>query len=348
MLVLVPVILAACTAAAQATFSIVAHDPRTGELGIAVQSRAFSVGAGVPWAEAGVGAVATQSATNESYGPRGLALMRSGFTARQTLDILLGADAGRENRQVGIVDAHGRSVAFTGSRCGSWAGDSTEVDLSVQGNLLAGPAVVRDMVSAFHGTQGELAEKLLAALHAAQAAGGDKRGQQSAALLVVRDSERYPEYRTRYIDLRVEDHPTPIEELERVFRMHQASDLLEAHVRYAARYDEQGDSEAAARERQRIGETLEATLARDDAAASTLNALAWTCATSNIFLEKSLRAAERAVAMEPENVGILDTLAEVHFRMGNATRAVEVIDRALAIDPDDAYLLGQRQRFLGD
>jgi uncharacterized Ntn-hydrolase superfamily protein len=347
LLSLVLAILAACAAPAQATFSIVAHDPQTGELGIAVQSRAFSVGAGVPWAEAGVGAVATQSATNESFGPRGLSLMRSGFTAQQTLEILLGSDPGRENRQVGIVDAYGHAATFTGEECGSWAGDSTEVDLSVQGNLLAGPAVVRDMVTAFHGTEGELAEKLLAALHAAQAAGGDKRGQQSAALLVVRDSDLYPEYRTRYIDLRVEDHPSPIDELERVFRMHQASDLLEAHVRYAEWYDEQGNTEAAALERQRIGETLQATLSRGDASASTLNALAWTCATSDVYLEESLRAAERAVELEPENANILDTLAEVHFRMGNADEALEVIDRALALAPDDGYLLGQRKRFLG-
>jgi len=332
---------------AHATFSIVARDPQTGELGIAVQSRAFSVGAGVPWAEAGVGAVATQSNTNESFGPRGLALMRSGYTARETLDILLGADPGRENRQVGIVDARGRAATFTGEECGTWAGDSTEVDLSVQGNLLAGPDVVRDMVTAFHRTEGELAEKLLAALHAAQAAGGDKRGQQSAAILVVRESDAYPEYRTRYIELRVEDHPTPIDELERVFRMHQASDLLEAHVRYATAYDEQGDAAAAQRERQRIGEALQGTLQRGNASASTLNALAWNCAISDIHLQEALRAAQEAAAMEPENTNILDTLAEVHFRVGDAAKAIEVIDRALALEPGDGYLLSQRKRFEG-
>ena len=334
------------TGVAHATFSIVAYDPQTGELGVAVQSRAFSVGAGVPWAEAGVGAVATQSATNESFGPRGLSLMRTGYTADETLDILLGADEGRDNRQVGVVDAHGRAAAFTGSKCSSWAGDSTEVGLSVQGNILAGPAVVRDMVTAFHATDGELAEKLIAALHAAQAAGGDKRGQQSAAILVVRNSDQYPEYRTRYIDLRVEDHQQPIVELERVFRIHQASDLLEAHVRYASWYEENGKPEAAERERQRIGGALTYTLAQEDASASTLNALAWTCATSDVFLEESLIAAERAVQREPNNSGILDTLAEVHYRMGHAQKAISVIDRAIALDPDDNYLKTQRERFL--
>ncbi len=336
------------TSSAHATFSIIAYDSATGELGIAVQSRAFSVGGGVPWAEAGVGAIATQSNTNESYGPRGLALMRAGYTAEQTLGILLGADEGRESRQVGIVDAFGRAASFTGSMCSSWAGDSTEVGLSIQGNILAGPDVVNDMVTAFHNTEGELAEKLIAALHAAQAAGGDIRGQQSAAILVVRDSEQYPEYRTRYIELRVEDHETPIDELERVFRLHQTSDLLRAHARYAAHYDEIGNPEAAERERALIGSTLTYALNQDDATASTLNSLAWFCATADVYLDESLQAAERAVALEPENAGILDTLAEVHYRRGDAKKAIEVIDRAIAITPEDEYLHEQRKRFSGE
>ena len=333
---------------AHATFSIVAYDPQTGELGIAVQSRAFSVGAGVPWAEAGVGAVATQSATNESFGPMGLDLMRSGKSAEETLRILIEGDDGRENRQVGIVDATGRSAAFTGVECGNWAGDSTGVGFSIQGNLLAGPDVVNNMVNAFHSTDGELAEKLIAALHAAQAAGGDKRGQQSAALLVVRPSDKFPEYRTRYIDLRVEDHVTPIDELEHVFRLHQSSDLLEAHVRYAAQYDEVGDTEAAARERSRIGGALAYTLGQADASAGALNALAWFCATSDIYLEESLEAAARAVKLEPDNTGILDTLAEVYYRMGDSKQAIAVIDRAIAMEPDDNYLKGQRKKFVGE
>lgn len=238
---------------AEATFSIVARDPETGELGIAVQSRAFSVGSAVPWAEAGVGAIATQASTNESFGPRGLALLRSGFDAQTTLDMLLGADEGRDDRQLGIVDAAGRSAPWTGPKTFAWSGQVTEPDLSVQGNILAGPEVVSEMVRAFHATEGELSERLIAALHAGQAAGGDSRGMQSASLLVVRPSDRYPEYRTRYVDLRVEDHPLPIEELERVFRIFQASDLLRAHVRYAEEFREAGDEEAARREFARVG-----------------------------------------------------------------------------------------------
>ncbi|UCE03268.1 MAG: DUF1028 domain-containing protein [Candidatus Latescibacterota bacterium] len=330
---------------ADATFSIVAYDEETQELGVAVQSRAFSVGAGVPWAEAGVGAIATQATTNESFGPRGLALLRAGYAAPEVLQMLLHTDSRPENRQVGIVDARGGAVAHTGNACSAWAGDTTAVGLSVQGNILAGPEVLTSMLRAFTQTPGELSERLLAALHAAQAAGGDRRGQQSAALLVVRPSAAYPEYRWRYVDLRVEDHPTPIDELGRIFRIHQASDLLRAHLRYAAHYDSLGQEEAARRERRRIGETLRSTLARDHVEASTLNALAWFCATSDIYLEESLEAAERAVGLEPENSGILDTLAEVLFRLGRTEDALRTIDRAIALDPDDAYLQQQRARF---
>ena len=329
------------------TFSIVAYDPDTRELGVAVQSRAFSVGAGVPWAEAGVGAIATQATTNESFGPKGLALLRSGRSAQETLDLLLGADEGRENRQVGIVDIQGGAASFTGSQCLTWAGDTTLVGLSAQGNILAGEDVLSEMVRAFTETQGELAERLIAALHAAQAAGGDRRGQQSAALLVVRPSEAYPEYNTRYIELRVEDHTSPIDELERVFRIHQASDLLRAHLRYAEMYEANGDKTAADRERQRIGETLQRTLANPDADSGTLNALAWYCATADMYLEESLQAAERAAKAEPESTAVLDTLAEVYFRLGRKSDAIATIDRAIAIDPEDNYLRTQRDRFEG-
>lgn len=329
------------------TFSIVAYDPETQELGVAVQSRAFSVGGGVPWAEAGVGAIATQASTNESFGPRGLALLRSGYTAQEALDILIGADPGRENRQLGIVDAHGNSAVHTGTRCLDWAGNFNEAGLTAQGNILAGPDVVSEMVRAYHQSQGEMAERLLAALHAAQAAGGDKRGQQSAALLVVRPSDQYPEYRTRYVDLRVEDHPNPIDELERVFRIHQASDLLRAHLRYAALNDSLGNQPAADRERSRIGQALEWTLAQEDADAGTLNALAWYCATADMYLEESLTAAERAMAIEPENTGIIDTLAEVYFRLGRTEEAISTIEKGLAMEPDDEYLKSQRDRFKG-
>ena len=330
---------------AGATFSIAAYDSATQELGVAVQSRAFSVGSGVPWAEAGVGAIATQASTNESYGPLGLALLRGGKDPDAVLRSILEPDSGRAQRQVGIVDARGRSAAHTGTGCSPWAGHRLGPGYSIQGNILAGEGVVTAMERAFLDTKGELSARLIAALEAGQAAGGDKRGMQSAAILVVRPSEEYPEYRTRYVNLRVEDHKDPIKELRRVFALLEGQDLAEAHLRYAAAYEKAGRNDAATRERARVGEALGRALSRDEKDASTLNGLAWVCATNDVYLKEALTAAQRAVALEPKNSGILDTLAEVYFRMGDAGKAVETETRALTIEPSDAYLKGQLARF---
>jgi uncharacterized Ntn-hydrolase superfamily protein len=348
-LVLIPLVLTAAAtllaSPARATFSIVAYDSVTQESGVAVQSRAFSVGMAVPWAEGGVGAVATQASTNESFGPRGLAMLRQGKAAAEVLQSLVDSDSGAAHRQLGIVDTQGRSAAHTGKNCSSWAGHRTGKGYSIQGNILAGEAVVAEMERAFLGTNGELSARLLAALEAGQAAGGDKRGMQSAALLVARPSDEYPEYRTRYVDLRVEDHKDPIRELRRVFGILESTDLAEAHLRYASAYDKAGRKDLAKVERDRVGEALRRALERGEKDASNLNGLAWVCATNDIYLEEALRAAERAVALEPKESGILDTLAEVHFRMGHADKAIEVETRALALEPDSNYLKEQIARF---
>ncbi len=330
---------------AQATFSIVAFDSVTRELGVAVQSRAFSVGMAVPWAEAGVGAIATQASTNESFGPAGLGMLRSGRAAPEVLRALLDADSGSAHRQLGIVDARGRSANFTGKLCSEWAGGITGRGYSIQGNILAGEAVVEGMERAFLETKGELAERLLAALVAGQAAGGDRRGMESSALVVVRPSEDYPEYRTRYVDLRVEDHKDPIHELIRVYRILEGQRLAEAHIRYAETYEKSGRKELARMERERVAESLGHALRRADADASTLNGLAWICATNDVHLPEALQAAERAVSLEPNNSEILDTLAEVHYRSGNTAKAIEVETKALSLSPKDEYLKQQIARF---
>lgn len=202
-----------------ATFSIVGYDPETGDLGIAVESKFFGVGAVVPWARAGVGAVATQSYANTTYGPRGLELLAAGAGAQEAVDTLVGDDDGRAQRQLGIVDAAGRAASYTGDACLAWAGGVTGEHYAAQGNILAGPAVVDAMAAAFETTRGDLATRLMTALAAGQAAGGDARGRQSAALLVVRDGGGYGGHDDRYIDLRVDDHPTPIVELRRLLDM---------------------------------------------------------------------------------------------------------------------------------
>jgi uncharacterized Ntn-hydrolase superfamily protein len=330
------------------TFSIVAMDTVTQELGVAVQSKYFSVGGVVPWAEAGVGAVATQANVNTSLGPRALALLRTGLSAPEVMRALAAADSGWDGRQFAVVDARGRAANWTGKRCLDWAGGRTGPGFAVQGNILASQAVVDGMAKAFEGTRGELAERLVAALEAAQAAGGDKRGMQSAAMIVVRPSATNPEYRERYIDLRVEDHKAPIQELRRVWEIHQGFHLANTHLVYAAQAEAAGNQKLAKLERERVRETLERALSRGERDASVLNGLAWACATNDIFLDGARRAAERAARAEPRNVDILDTLAEVYFRSGNPKKAIEVETRAAMIDPKSQYLKDQIARFRGD
>jgi uncharacterized Ntn-hydrolase superfamily protein len=201
------------------TFSIVAADTGSADWGVAVASKFPCVGAVVPWAEAGAGAVATQSWANTAFGPDGLTSMRGGIAADDTLRRLLDADEGKEDRQVGIVDAAGRAATFTGSRCMAWAGGATGQGFAVQGNILTGEQVVTEMSRAFTATAGDLSDRLLAALLAGDAAGGDRRGRQSAALLVVRPGGGYEGRNDRYIDLRVDDHPDAPRELARVFEV---------------------------------------------------------------------------------------------------------------------------------
>ena len=207
------------------TYSIVARDPNTGEIGVAVQSHWFSVGPIVPWAEAGVGAVATQSLVEVSYGPRGLALMREGLSAPEALARLLREDPQREVRQVAMVDAEGRVAVHTGRSCIAAAGHEKGEQFSAQANLMENESVWGAMAAAYRRSSGRLSERLLAALDAAEAAGGDVRGRQSAAILVVSGTRSDHPWAERVVDLRVEDHPEPLVELRRVAHLHRAYEL---------------------------------------------------------------------------------------------------------------------------
>jgi uncharacterized Ntn-hydrolase superfamily protein len=202
-----------------ATFSVVAFDPETQELGIAVQSKFLGAGAVVPWAKAGVGAIATQAAANTSYGPRGLELLERGLTAQETVDVLIRSDPGKDRRQLGIVDAQGRPATFTGEGCNDYAGGIARGNICVQGNILAGEGVVTEMARAFEETKGDLGDTLIAALEAGQEAGGDSRGRQSAGLLIVKEGGGYGVI-DRFRDIRVYDHQTPIQELKRNYDLH--------------------------------------------------------------------------------------------------------------------------------
>ncbi len=208
------------------TYSIVARDSVTGEMGVAVQSHWFSVGSIVSWAEAGVGAIATQSFVNVSFGPRGLELLKQGKRAPEVLQILIDSDEGREVRQLAIIDASGQVAAYTGKNCIPAAGHIVGSNFSVQANLMLNEKVWPAMARAFEKSTEPLAERMVAALEAAQEAGGDIRGRQSAAILVVKSKSSGKVWEDRLIDLRVEDHPEPIQEIKRLLRLYRAYDFM--------------------------------------------------------------------------------------------------------------------------
>lgn len=205
-----------------ATYSIVGCDLEARQWGVAVQSKFLAVGSVVPWAEAEVGAVATQAYANPSYGPNGLTLLREGLSASEVVERLTAADDGRDDRQLGVVDAQGGSASWTGPGCNAWAGGRTGSCYAAQGNILVGEETVAALAETFEASQDRpLAERLLEALAAAQAAGGDSRGQQSAALLVVERNSGYAGLSDVLVDVRVDDHEQPIDELTRIYQLHQ-------------------------------------------------------------------------------------------------------------------------------
>ena len=201
---------------AHATFSIVARDPQTGELGVAVASRFFSVGSVVPYLDSSAGAIATQANANVTYGPRGLELFARGATAEEIVKVLTRNDPNASSRQIGLVGRDGSSATYTGPDCNSWAGGRSGPNYAVQGNILAGEAVVVAMEKAFLETKGTLARRMYMALVAGEAAGGDSRGKQSAALVVVKEGAGFNGGNDRAIDIRVDDHPEPFAELGRL------------------------------------------------------------------------------------------------------------------------------------
>ena len=226
------------------TYSIVARDPDTGEMGVAVQSHWFSVGSIVSWGEAGVGVVATQSFVNPAFGPDGLELLKSGMTADKVVDILISEDEGRDVRQLAIIDVNGNVKSYTGKNCIPGAGNIVGENYSVQANLMLNDKVPGAMSKAFEESKGPLAERLMAALFAAQEAGGDIRGKQSAAILVVRGKSTGKVWEDRLIDLRVEDSPEPLKELNRLLKVHRAYD----HMNAGDLAVEHGDMELAMKE----------------------------------------------------------------------------------------------------
>jgi uncharacterized Ntn-hydrolase superfamily protein len=275
------------------TYSIVARDAGSGELGVAVQSRAFNTGAACAWAEAGVGAVATQSFTERRYGPRGLALLAEGRDPREALDELLAADERRDVRQVAFLDTAGQTAAHTGADCVPHAGDLSDVNVSVQGNMLRSSDVWPAMREAFDATTGTLAERLLAALDGAEAAGGDYRGRQAAGLVVVSGEPDEQPSVDRVFDLRVDDHEEPLRELRRLHR-------LAAGYRRRNRIDESCDPE------EEHEAALEAGLRDDEAALAALFAHA-----RRGDVERASALVAELVAAEPMSIPAFERYEEL-------------------------------------
>ena len=314
------------TADFPSTFSIVALDSETGDLGVAVQSKFFGVGAVVPWAEAGVGAIATQSYANTTYGPRGLALLREGRGPEEVLKKLTEGDSEREYRQVGIVDARGRSASFTGRQCLAWAGSRSTEGYSVQGNFLVSQATVEVMARAFMESKGSLAERLVLALEEGQKVGGDARGRQSAALLVVRRKAGYGGFNDRYVDLRVDDDPAPITELKRLVALHHGKDP----VSLARRLDHQGQADEALRVlREAIDRTPEADAPRFELARRLLAAGK---------TDTGRRELAQVIALEPQFDHFHFRSAQILAEAGLESDCLNEVKKTLLLNPEYAHL----------
>lgn len=315
------------------TFSIVGFDPETREWGIAVASRVLDVGYIVPWLEAGVGAVATQALANPFFGPWGLELLKDGLPADSVLHVLLARDTSPEDRQVAVMDATGRCANFTGKGTLPWAGHRKGRFVCVQGNILAGPEVVDTMIRVFESSRGRpLAERLLLALEAGEAAGGDRRGKQSAALYVVRSRGGYLGVDDRLVDLKVVDQEEPVKELRRLYEKWQYAFLAPAYLRLA-REDTLREKALLDRAHTLLVKALRDSI-RDP---EVLNSLAWSFALLKMYPEETLEAARRAHLLDPDDPNIMDTYAEALYAAGRYREAVMMEQKALEKDPDNAF-----------
>lgn len=316
------------------TYSIVAFDPQTGEIGVAVASCVPFAGHDVPWAEAGTGAIATQAQVKQSFGPDGLDLLRETLSASDVMDSLLKADSEREVRQLGIVDVNGGAVSFTGNETFSWSGGITGSGYAIQGNILTGEDVILDMETTFLLTEGPLAVRLLAALQAGEDAGGDSRGKQSAAILVVRANSGHQGCSDRFVDICVSDHEDPVSELIRLYAIWEEYNIFPVYLDAGTELENQWALDI-----------MERSLLDAEPDPQVLNYYAWTLAERGLQPERAVTLAEQALQLAPSDHNIMDTLAEALFRSGNAESAVEWELKALELDPDNEFYQSQLARF---
>ncbi|MBD3368814.1 DUF1028 domain-containing protein [Candidatus Fermentibacteria bacterium] len=322
------------------TFSIVAVDEATGEAGVAVASRVLAVGHIVPWAEPGAGALATQALANAGFGPLGIGLLDDGFTAVEVEDSLRRSDPDIEQRQLGVVDMSGRSASLTGSETLDWAGGLSGPGYAVQGNILVGPEVVADMETAFLETEGPLARRLLSALRAGDLAGGDKRGKQSAAILVVRPGGGYQRSSDLLVDIRVDDHTDPVSELIRIYELWEPVFVLPVYLDAGTEPELEWALEMA-----RAYVDSPPGDMSDTTRANVLNNVAWNLASRGLRPQQALHLALEATELLPQNANIMDTVAEAYYADGQVEKAVEWEQRALRLEPDNEFFGQQMEKF---
>ena len=328
-----------------ATYSIIGWDSLTGDLGVAVQSRFLAVGAVVPYAKAGVGALATQAWANTEYGPRGLESLENGLSPREVVETLLKSDPGSSKRQIGIVDARGYAYAYTGSGCLPYAGHITGHGYSAQGNILSGDGVVKAMARMFEMTPGDLPDRLLSALDAAQRAEGEKGERQSAAILVVRERGGYGGFNDRMIDLRVDDDSLPLFQLRRIYKVWQQSYLPEVQMRSIEMFNQRKNFAAAQELTRRMVSALNEELREKPDDPDMLTSVAWALTTNNIDRVRALELAKRAVKLVPGNSNILNTLAECHYQLRHFDEAIAIESELVGKDPTNDNYWKQLQKF---
>jgi uncharacterized Ntn-hydrolase superfamily protein len=326
--------------------SIVARDPMTGDIGIAVSSGVPAVGAVVPWASANTGGIATQARANTAFGPEGLRMLGYGWSAGQTLDSLLLADPDRDSRQIGIVDNNGNSMAFTGPGCRPYAGHKSGAGYVVLGTFLSGASVLDSMASAFERTGGDLADRLLAALSVAGPARNDGRGGHSAALVVVRTGGGYGGQNDRFIDLRVDDHADPVGELRKIYLLWNSTVLIGRRLATIDQFNRDRQFAAAQEETRRVVESLNAQLKEHPDDPVVLDRVAWILATYDIARDRAIELSKRAVAIAPGDLGFRATLAECYFRLGMVDEAVRIASEIVAKEPGNEYYRGRLQKYL--
>lgn len=316
------------------TFSIVAYDAEAGEWGVAVASRVLAAGYVVPWAKAGVGAIATQAYANLYYGVEGLELLAEGLSAEEALERLREKDEEDRLRQVAVIDAAGNVAVFTGEETLAWSGHIAGDGYSVQGNILVGEEVLTEMERAYVSAEGSLARRLLEALKAGDAAGGDKRGKESAALLVVREGGGYQGKTDRMVDVRVDDHVEPVAELERIYNLWELRFLVERYLELG------GEREAAY-----ALAIMDRVAAAGAAEAGTLNDFAWALATRKLYPARALELALMAHELAPDDANVMDTVAEAYYAAGEYGKAVEWEKKALETDPTNEFFDEQLKKF---